>query len=682
MRVDPHSVYKILQHATTFHRHCDHFYRRRHYATVCPIQDLFENPSSTLETLPHRHLPFNRKNSCLGSCNGLVCFQDSCVDDEFEFEEYWFWMWNPATRVMSNESPHIRLNRSDYEYPFWWVYGFGYDEWSDTYQVVLLDNKNNQSQKLEVKVCSLGDNCWRNTLTCDAVPFLFEHRLRGIVGALVSGTLNWLAYPKSRAGENVPEVAESTQADMQRALSSQSTSRSSSALNLLPPVQESTEAEMQRALSSQSTSRSSSALNLLPPVQESTEAEMQRALSSQRNPYAANRSKSHLLKPRHSPPQRHHRPPNRSNSSCNFFEWVDEGDFEMEGSLQRKSEEVEVCIENVVLDLRKKKDNHVLYSVCVEDKTGVIPSSFSVRTTTPTELATPFSRPKASPTKPLINRLIAGDRLLYVFSSCEVFSTQKSNQTIFRVSPLIPKSTFKIRYRTKHYAIVCPIQDLFENPSSTLETLPHRHLPFNRKNSFLGSCNGLVCLQDSCVDDEFEFEEYWFWMGNPATRVMSNESPHIRVNRSDYEYPFWLVYGFGYDEWSDTYQVVLLDNNKNQSQKLEVKVCSLEDNCWRNTLTCDAVPILMDRRLRGICGAFVCGTLNWLAYPKSRADMICMREKDDVVLLADTGLESKSEFIWWNIRDNRMEGREIYDKDKFNLSSYDYVHSLVLPYKN
>ncbi|XP_047173711.1 F-box/kelch-repeat protein At3g23880-like [Vigna umbellata] len=330
-------------------------------------------------------------------------------------------------------------------------------------------------------------------------------------------------------------------------------------------------------------------------------------------------------------------------------------------------------------------------------------------------------------------------------------------------------------YRLIHYAFVCPIQDLFENPSSTLETLPHRHLPFNRKISFLGSCNGLVCFQDSCVDDEFEFEEYWFWMWNPATRVMSNESPHIRLNRSDYEYPFWWVYGFGYDEWSDTYQVVLLDNKKNQSQKLEVKVCSLGDNCWRNTLTCDAVPFLFEHRLRGIVGALVSGTLNWLAYPKSRAggdertkmneleifsydlkkescsyfsmpdgilevspdeaalevlngclcishyhendffvwlkrdfsdekswtkvlnykirpsscyhcprymDMICMRENDDVVLLADTGFESKSEFIWWNIRDNRMEGREIYDKDKFNLSSYDYVHSLVLPYKN
>ncbi|KAG2409122.1 uncharacterized protein HKW66_Vig0039440 [Vigna angularis] len=84
----------------------------------------------------------------------------------------------------------------------------------------------------------------------------------------------------------------------------------------------------------------------------------------------------------------------KENLSCNLFEWVDEGDFEMEGSLQRKSEEVEVCIENVVLDLRKKKDklkkkleeerkkfqndvgvfcivmginSYVLYSVCVEE---------------------------------------------------------------------------------------------------------------------------------------------------------------------------------------------------------------------------------------------------------------------------------------------------------------------------
>ncbi|XP_022635247.1 uncharacterized protein At1g43920, Chloroplastic-like [Vigna radiata var. radiata] len=45
-----------------------------------------------------------------------------------------------------------------------------------------------------------------------------------------------------------------------------------------------------------------------------------------------------------------------SNASCNYFEWVDEGHNEIEGSLQRKSEEVDVYMEKALLDLRKKKD--------------------------------------------------------------------------------------------------------------------------------------------------------------------------------------------------------------------------------------------------------------------------------------------------------------------------------------
>ncbi|QCE10443.1 hypothetical protein DEO72_LG10g1673 [Vigna unguiculata] len=79
------------------------------------------------------------------------------------------------------------------------------------------------------------------------------------------------------------------------------------------------------------------------------------------------------------------------------------------------------------------------------------------------------------------------------------------------------------------------------------------------------------------------------------------------------------MFGFGYNEWNDTYQVVLLDNNnKNQSQKLEVRVCCLGDTSWRNTLTCDAVATVGRRRWRETCDAFVSGTLNWLVFPKSR----------------------------------------------------------------
>jgi len=317
--------------------------------------------------------------------------------------------------------------------------------------------------------------------------------------------------------------------------------------------------------------------------------------------------------------------------------------------------------------------------------------------------------------------------------------------------------------RTRNYAVVCPVQELLDHPSSTLKTLHHKHLPFNRKYNVLGACNGLVCLQDSCIDDEFE--EYWFRIGNPTTRVMTKDSPHIRLNRRDY----WLMFGFGYDEWSDSYQVVLLDNNRNQSQKLEVSVCCLGDTCWRNTLTCDAVTPMIGLQSRGTCGAFVSGTLNWLVYPRSHCDdkrgpkmneleifcydlrketrsffsmpdgilevrafepvlkvlngclclshhhednfvvwlkrefidekswskllninyqddidqcpsymnVICMREKDGAVLVANTVFDAN--FIWYNSRDDRREGREYYGQDIWSLFSYDYVQSLVFP---
>ena len=319
--------------------------------------------------------------------------------------------------------------------------------------------------------------------------------------------------------------------------------------------------------------------------------------------------------------------------------------------------------------------------------------------------------------------------------------------------------TFEVWDKRRDYAIVCPVQDLLDNPSSTLETLHYKHLPFNRSYAILGACNGLVCLQDSCIEDKFK--EYWFRIGNPTTKVMTKDSPHIHLNLSDYKHPFRLMFGFGYNEWNDTYQVVLLDNNnKNQSQKLEVRVCCLGDTSWRNTLTCDAVATVGRRRWRETCDAFVSGTLNWLVFPKSRCsdderggtkmneleifcydlkkktcscfsmpdgilevppfdtelkvlngclclshhhddnffvwlkrdfsdekswskllnyknrpstcyccrhymEIICMREKDDVVLLAETGLQA--EFTLCNIRDNRIKVRQIYNENKQSL---------------
>ncbi|KAK7393173.1 hypothetical protein VNO78_21672 [Psophocarpus tetragonolobus] len=157
----------------------------RYCVTPCTVQGLIENPSSTIDAC-HR---FSHDYTILGVCNGLVCLQDSYRGDEYE--EYWVRFWNPATRLMSENSPHIGFRSNDYNYPYLFMLGFGYNDWSDTYHVVFLDN---QPQKMEVRVHSLGDTCWRNIITCPPSPSLSLH------GAYVSGTLNWLALPMLSSG--------------------------------------------------------------------------------------------------------------------------------------------------------------------------------------------------------------------------------------------------------------------------------------------------------------------------------------------------------------------------------------------------------------------------------------------------------------------------------------------------
>ncbi|RDY05191.1 F-box/kelch-repeat protein, partial [Mucuna pruriens] len=127
----------------------------RYSAAPCSIHDLLENPSSTIGAC-HR---FNHDYIVLGVCNGLVCLQDSYRGDVFE--EYWVRFWNPATRVMSEESPHIRLCSSDYNYPYLFMFGFGYDDWSDTYQVVLLDNKSHQMENESYSYLSMPDGLFK-----------------------------------------------------------------------------------------------------------------------------------------------------------------------------------------------------------------------------------------------------------------------------------------------------------------------------------------------------------------------------------------------------------------------------------------------------------------------------------------------------------------------------------------
>ncbi|XP_020218781.1 F-box/kelch-repeat protein At3g23880 [Cajanus cajan] len=153
----------------------------------CSIHGLLENPTSTINNCIRR---FSKTNIVIGACNGLVCIC-GYFDDTDDYMKYWVRLWNPATRIMSQDSPHIVLFASDYENePCYLGFGFGCDDSSGNYKVVviLLDV---QSHKRETRVLTLGDSSWKKTLTCPLFPLLNQ-----VVGQLVSGTLNWLALSR------------------------------------------------------------------------------------------------------------------------------------------------------------------------------------------------------------------------------------------------------------------------------------------------------------------------------------------------------------------------------------------------------------------------------------------------------------------------------------------------------
>ncbi|KAG4399573.1 hypothetical protein AAZX31_08G254900 [Glycine max] len=319
----------------------------------------------------------------------------------------------------------------------------------------------------------------------------------------------------------------------------------------------------------------------------------------------------------------------------------------------------------------------------------------------------------------------------------------------------------------------CSIRRLLENPSSTVIDGCHR---FKYYNFVFGVCNGLVCLFDSSHKDGFE--EYRIRIWNPATRIMSEDFPRLRLHSNDCKVVNYrraceyTKFGFGYDDLSDTYKVVVI-LLYGKSQQREVRVRCLGDPCWRKILTCPAFPILKQQ----LCGQFVDDTVNWLALRRPGSDYqwetvainelvifsydlkketygyvlmpdglsevpvvepclgvlkgclclshdqrrthfvvwltrefgverswtrllnvsyehfrnhgcppyyrfvtpLCMSENEDVLLLAN---DEGSEFVFYNLRDNRIDRIQDFDSYKFSFLSHDYVPSLVLPYKN
>ncbi|AES61738.2 putative F-box domain-containing protein [Medicago truncatula] len=155
-----------------------------------PIPRILDNPSFTLVADPHFLLSQKDCSRLVGSCNGLVCL----VGDRYAYGsglascyEYWFRLWNPATRKTSQKIGCFCDSGI-------FVFDFGCDNSTETFKVVASRYLGvGEELTTDVRVFSLGDNVWRNIESFPVVPLYCDVEQFHHTGVFLNGTLNWLA---------------------------------------------------------------------------------------------------------------------------------------------------------------------------------------------------------------------------------------------------------------------------------------------------------------------------------------------------------------------------------------------------------------------------------------------------------------------------------------------------------
>jgi len=168
--------------------------------TVVSLRSLLKNPSIgiSVETF---HCPIRALGTVVGACNGLLCLLFKSI--LITHVEYQFYVWNPATRTISEKLGFFR-DKKRLEDTF--NFNFGFDYLTGTYKLVALYAKRNKGIVNEglwvskVKFFNLGDNYWRNILSFPWVP-LPENE-----GVHLSGTINWLSIPGGYGTIYVDEI--------------------------------------------------------------------------------------------------------------------------------------------------------------------------------------------------------------------------------------------------------------------------------------------------------------------------------------------------------------------------------------------------------------------------------------------------------------------------------------------
>jgi F-box interacting protein len=197
---DPNFTKDHLHLSQTRHYHlilcqmCSRSFSKRYYLLFdYRLPSVFDNSTASTAIIPETMLKFplnpsNNRAFIFGSCNGIICFKTTDINNNHVD----LVVWNPCTSKFKILPPLENLPKETFQTR----YSIGYDSSIDNYKVVAVTCHQFDTKgfaKTQVRVHTLGTNFWKRIPDFPIEIMYVAYWYRGI---FVSGTINWAVRGK------------------------------------------------------------------------------------------------------------------------------------------------------------------------------------------------------------------------------------------------------------------------------------------------------------------------------------------------------------------------------------------------------------------------------------------------------------------------------------------------------
>jgi len=168
--------------------------------------------------------------------------------------------------------------------------------------------------------------------------------------------------------------------------------------------------------------------------------------------------------------------------------------------------------------------------------------------------------------------------------------------------------------------------------------------PSNYKNchGIVGSCNGLIRLHH-CVSFNYYFEEHSFRFMNPTTKTTKFEAVSLRPH-------IYFKFGFGYDNSTDTYNMVMLRfcpvGDVGGQVRNTGKVFTLGVNIWKDIQSLPVVAVFHPKSiLVDYNSEYLSNSLSWLVYHSYTSRCNNLTIQQFVIISLDLRIETYTKLL-------------------------------------